>query len=84
MSTFRQFCFVSGFVCVALIYFFFIIKREPLVDETLIEIESAVTKQTKKCNFTSDNFLPPSKGYLKTHFEFSFGINTNIIYSNSH
>ena len=42
---FGQFCIVSGFVCVALIYFFFIIKREPLVDETLIEIESAVAKE---------------------------------------
>ena len=27
--------------------------------------------------------LPPSKGYLKTHFEFSFVISTNFIYSNS-
>ena len=40
--TFEQFCVVLGFVCVALNYFFFIIKREPLVGETLREIESAV------------------------------------------
>ena len=73
-----------------LIYFFFIIKREPLVDETLIEIESAVAKQTKRCDFFSFKtfcqqqfFLPPSKGYLKTHSEFSFGINIYFIYSNS-
>ena len=37
----------------ALICFFFIIKREPLVDETVIEIESAVAKQIKKCDFVS-------------------------------
>ena len=35
---FEQFCVVSGFVCEVLIYFFFIIKREPLVGETLIEL----------------------------------------------
>ena len=29
------------------------------------------------------NFLPPSKGYLKIHFEFSFGINIKFFYSNS-
>ena len=45
--TFEQFCVVSGFVCVTLIYFFFTIKREHLVGETLIEIESTVAKQTK-------------------------------------
>ena len=28
-----------------------IIKREPLVGETLIEMESAVAKQTKKVHF---------------------------------
>ena len=56
--TFEQFCVVSGFVCVALIYFFFIIKHEPLVGETLIEIESAVAKQTKKSNFNSFKTLP--------------------------
>ena len=65
------------------------IKHEPLVGKTLIEIESAVAKQTKKYNFVftkqfaSDNFLPQSKGYLKTDFEFSFGINIKLIYSNS-
>ena len=31
----------------------------------------------------SSNFLPPSKGYLKTHSEFNFGMNINFIYSNS-
>ena len=35
----------------ALICFFFIIKREPLVGETLIETESALAKQTKKVQF---------------------------------
>ena len=53
-------------------------KREPLVGETMIEIESAVAKQTKKVRFC---FF--QRGYLKTHFEFSFGININFIYSNS-
>ena len=48
-----QFCVVSGFVSVALIYFFFIKTREPLVSEALIEIESAVAKQKKKCDFVS-------------------------------
>ena len=33
--------------------FLFITKREPLVGETLIEIESAVPKQTKNCDFVS-------------------------------
>ena len=51
--TFEQFCVVSGFVSVALIYLFFIIKREPLVVETLIEIESTVAKHIKKSNFVS-------------------------------
>ena len=91
MSTFGQFFVVSGFVWVALIFSFFIIKRESLVGETLIEIESAVAKQTNKKNAilflskhsASDNFLPLSKGYLKKHFEFSFGININFICSNS-
>ena len=80
--TLEPFCVVLGFVCVSLI-----IKREPLVGETLIEMESAVAKQTKKVHFffllkhsASDNFLLPSKGYLKTHFEFSFEINTNFLY----
>ena len=87
--TFEQFCVVSDVVCVALRYFFFIIKREPLVGETLIEIESAVARQQKSAilflskHSASDNFLPPSKGYLKTHFKFSFGINIKFIYSNS-
>ena len=88
MSTFGKFWVISGFVCVALIYFFFIIKHEPLLGEARIEIESVVAKQTKKCDFVSkhsasDNFLPPSKEHLKTHFEFSFGININFICSNS-
>ena len=52
MSAFMDFCVVSGFVYVALIYFFFI-KRELLVGETLIEIGSAVAIQTKKCDFVS-------------------------------
>ena len=76
-------------LCLCGFNFFFMIKHEPLVGKTLIEIESAVAKQTKKYNFVftkqsaSDNFLPQSKGYLKTHFEFSFGINIKLIYSNS-
>ena len=44
---------------------------EQLVGQTLIEIESAVPKQTRKCailllskHSASDNFLPPSKGCL--------------------
>ena len=48
------------------------------------------SSQTKKSailflskHSASDNFLPPSKGYTTTHFEFSFGININFIYSNS-
>ena len=49
--TFEQFCVVSGFIYMVLIYFFFMIKREPLVDKTLIKNESAVTKQTKKGRF---------------------------------
>ena len=55
------------------------------------EIESVLAKQTKRSGilvsfktFCQWQFLlPPSKGYLKTHFEFSFGINVNFIYSNS-
>ena len=31
----------------------------------------------------NDSFLPLSKGYLKTHFEFNFKININFFYSNS-
>ena len=87
--TFEQFCVVSGFVSVALIYLFFIIKSEPLVVETLIEIESTVAKHIKRAILflskysASDNFLTPSKRYLKTHCEFSSGININFIYSNS-
>ena len=46
--TFEQFCVVSGFACVALIYFFFIIKRQLLVGETMIDIESVAAKQTKE------------------------------------
>ena len=53
MSTLGQFCVVSVFACVGLFYFFFIIKRELLIDKTLREIESAVAKQTKKCDFVS-------------------------------
>ena len=39
-----SFFVVSGFVCVPLIYLFFMVTREPLVGETLIEIASAVAK----------------------------------------
>ena len=46
--TFEQFYVVSRYVCLALIYFFFIINREPLFGNILIEIECAVAKQTKK------------------------------------
>ena len=53
MSTFGQFCVVSGFVYMDFMYFLFIIKQEALVGETQIEIESAVAKQTKKCDFVS-------------------------------
>ena len=75
---------MSGFLCVALIYFFFIVKCEPLNGETLIEIESAVAKQKKsEICFVSESFLPQSKGYIKKHFEFSYGINIIFIYSNS-
>ena len=38
LSAFGRFCFVSGFVWVALVYFFYISKREPLVGETQIKI----------------------------------------------
>ena len=48
------------------------IKLESLVGKTLIEIEYAVAKQTKKSTIlflskqsASDNILPPLKGYLK-------------------
>ena len=73
----------------ALNYFYFTIKSEPLVGKTLTEIESEVAKQTKKCDivsfktFTSDNFLPTSEEYLKRRFEFTFGINVTFTYSNS-
>ena len=70
--TFEQFCVTSGFVYLALIFSFFVIKLESLVGKTLIEIESAVAKQTKKSTIlflsnqsASDNILPPLKGYLK-------------------
>ena len=62
---------------------------EHFVGKTLIKIESAVAEQTKKCAFfffpkhSASGHLPPSKGYLKTRFEFSFGINISFIYSNS-
>ena len=65
---------------------------EHFVGKTLIKIESAVAEQTKKCAFffffpkhSASGHLPPGylKGYLKTHFEFSFGINISFIYSNS-
>ena len=46
--TFDQFCVVLGFVYVELIYFLSIIKREPLVGETLIEFKCELAKQTKK------------------------------------
>ena len=59
-----------------------------LVGETLTKIESTVAKQTKNVRLflskhsSSDNFFVPSKGYLKTHFDFSFGKNINFICSN--
>ena len=88
--TFEDICVVSGFVCLALTGFFFIIKPEPLVGETLIEIKCAVAKQTKKGQFFFfQNILPATifylrqKEYLKIQFEFSFRININVIYSNS-
>ena len=62
---------------------------EHFVGKTLIEIESAVAEQTKKCAFfflskySASGDLPSSNGYLKAHFEFSFEINTSFIYSNS-
>ena len=43
-----SFVLFQGFFCVAI---FFIIKRGPLVGETLIEIESAVAKQKRKYDF---------------------------------
>ena len=48
---FDQFCVVSGFFFAWLWFIFFIIKRGPLVGETLIEIESAVAKQKRKYDF---------------------------------
>ena len=61
--------------------FVFIIKSEPLVGETLVEIESTVAKQTKNCDFLCFKrfFSPLSKGYLRIHFGFSFEISINII-----
>ena len=38
LSAFGRFCVVSGFVWVALVYFVYITKREPLVGETQIKI----------------------------------------------
>ena len=58
-----------------LIDFFFIIKGEPLFGETLIEIKAAVA--------FFQNILPAIIFTVKTHFEFSFGININFVYSNS-
>ena len=55
--------FVLFHALLAWLYFFFIIKREPLVGDALIEIESALAKQTKCAilflpkHSTSDNFL---------------------------
>ena len=57
---FEQFFVVSGFFCVALIYFFFIIKREPLLSEILIEIEFEVAKQTKKVRVCFFQNIPPA------------------------
>ena len=63
---------------------------EHLVGKTLVEIESVMTKQKKHVRFcfflkhsASGNILLPSKGYLKTHFEFSFEINIDFIDSNT-
>ena len=67
-----RFCF-RGF---SLILFYN--KRKSLFGETLIETEFAVAKQTKKCDFVSFKTFYQR---LKTHFEFSFGININFIYS---
>ena len=44
----------------ALIYFFFIIKREPLLSEILIEIEFEVAKQTKKVRVCFFQNIPPA------------------------
>ena len=64
--TLKQFCVFSGFACVALIYFFFIIKLDPSVGETLIEIASAVAKQTKKVWFSFfQNILPATIFYFR-------------------
>ena len=55
--------FVLFQALLAWLYLFFIIKREPLVGDALIEIESALAKQTKCAKLffskhsTSDNFL---------------------------
>ena len=74
MSMFEWFCVVSGFACVALIYFFFVIKPEPLVGEILMDIVSSVAKQAKKCNFVSlktfcwRQFFITVKGVFKSTF----------------
>ena len=63
----------------------FIIKRKHWQTLNLQQL-----KKQKKCNFVSFktfcqcHFLPLLKGYLKTHFEFSFGTNINFTYSNSY
>ena len=52
-----------------------------LVGEALVEIESAVAKQTKKVQFCFfQNILPVT---IFNHRQFSFGININFIYSSS-
>ena len=58
----------------AIIYFFFIMKREPMVGEILIDIESPVAKQAKKCDFVSfktffrRQFFITVKGIFKSTF----------------
>ena len=48
----------------ALIYFLFIIKREPLVGETIIESESAVAQKIKKVQISFfQNALPTTIFY---------------------
>ena len=58
----------------ALIYFFFVIKCEPLIGEILMDIESPVAKQAKKCDFVSfktfcwRKFFITVKGIFKSTF----------------
>ena len=71
MSTFGQFYVKSGFVCLALILFYN--KTRAFGCETLIEIDSAMAKQTKKCDFVSfkifsqQQFFITVKGIFEKH-----------------